>query len=162
VFLHPKSLWQATKAATVLPFKAPCCRVDCLSACTAAILAEETTLSYTGAGSCFCDVWFVLFVLFHDTSCRKTRINSKVAALADACQFSVRTHGDSAYPLLSNTAKGGGYAMSASRICVEWGFGKVCNLWAGIDYDRKMQLYHNAPGLCFVVCLICVDDKRCR
>jgi hypothetical protein len=78
---------------------------------------------------------------------RKTGMNAKVASLASACNFMVRTHGDSAYPLLSHTAKGGGYHLSASRICVEWGFGKICTLWAGIDDDRKLQLYHNSPGL---------------
>jgi hypothetical protein len=69
-----------------------------------------------------------------------------MASLEAACGFRVQTHGDSAYPILSNTAKGGGYQMSKSRICVEWGFGKICTLWSGIDYERKLQIYGNSPG----------------
>ena len=89
----------------------------------------------------------MLSVFYLTNALRKTGINSKVASVAAACQFSVRTHGDSAYAAMSHTAKGGGYMLSKSRICVEWGFGKVTSLWAGIDYDRKMQLYLNCPGL---------------
>ena len=71
-----------------------------------------------------------------------------MASLEAACGFRVSTHGDSAYPVLSNTVKGGGYQLSKSRICVEWGFGKTCTLWAGIDYDRKLQIYGTSPGIC--------------
>jgi hypothetical protein len=70
-----------------------------------------------------------------------------MSSLQAASGLRVQTHGDSAYPVLSNTAKGGGYQLSKSRICVEWGFGKICTLWAGIDYDRKLQLYGNSPGI---------------
>ena len=37
---------------------------------------------------------------------------------------------------MSNTCKGGGLEMSRVRVCVEWGFGKIAALWAGVDYDR--------------------------
>ena len=138
----------------------------CLPACTAAIPAEEMMRSFTGTAFRLLHFIFLAFVC--NLRFRQTRINDKMASLEASVGFRVRTHGDSASPVLSNTAKGGGYQMSKSRICVEWGFGKVCSLWAGIDYDRKMQIYLNAPGLRTLMCLrACVSaraptDDACR
>jgi hypothetical protein len=61
---------------------------------------------------------------------------AQVARLQQAVGFLVKNHTDSAYAVMSNTCKGGGYEMSRVRICVEWGFGKIVALWAGVDYDR--------------------------
>ena len=92
---------------------------------------------------------------------RDTRINAKVAALERACGFPVKTHVDSAYAVASNTAKGGGYRMSKSRECVEWGFGLVCSLWAGIDWDRKLMLYLNKPGSLYLTAGILTNMHVC-
>ena len=56
--------------------------------------------------------------------------------MQQAVGFPVKNHTDSAYAVMSNTCKGGGSEMSRVRICVEWGFGKIVALWAGVDYDR--------------------------
>jgi hypothetical protein len=92
---------------------------------------------------------------------RDTRINAKVAELERICGFPVKTHVDSAYAVASNTVKGGGYQMSRSRECVEWGFGLVCSLWAGIDWDRKLQLYLNRPGSLYLTAGILTNMHVC-
>jgi hypothetical protein len=137
--------------------------VACLPACTAAIPAEEMMRSFSGTAFCLLLLIFLAFVSMHcNLRFRQTRINDKMASLEASVGFRVRTHGDSAYPVLSNTAKGGGYQMSKSRICVEWGFGKVCSLWAGIDYHRKMQIYLNAPGMRALLWLLACARVRAR
>lgn len=69
-------------------------------------------------------------------------------------------YGDGAYPVLRYIKRGvklardpgpddaineaNGRKMSKVRECVEWGFGKIFNLWAFLDFKKNLQM-HSAP-----------------
>ena len=73
------------------------------------------------------------------------------------------TYGDAAYPHLPRWLKRGGrrnqgalqdnqgqqaayMILSRSRITVEWGFGKIVNLWGFIDYKKNNKLFLQPLG----------------
>ena len=70
------------------------------------------------------------------------------------------THGDSAYAVNTNTCKGGGYNLSRTRICVEWGFQKIVSQWAGVDYDRRQQLFATGPGSLYLTAGLIFKSSR--
>jgi hypothetical protein len=88
-------------------------------------------------------------------------MNAKVARLQRACGFRVLTHGDSAYAVNTNTCKGGGYNLSRTRICVEWGFQKIVSKWAGVDYDRRQQLFLTGPGSLYLTAGLLTNIPTC-
>jgi hypothetical protein len=95
------------------------------------------------------------------TLCRQSGLNAKVARLQQVCGFRVMNHGDSAYAVNTNTCKGGGYNMSRTRICVEWGFGKIVSKWAGVDYVKRQQLFLTGPGSNYLTAGLLTNIHTC-
>ena len=95
------------------------------------------------------------------TPCSQSCLNAKVARLQQVCGFRVLTHGDSAYAVNTNLCKGGGYNMSRTRICVEWGFQKIVSLRAGVDYDRRQQLFLTGPGSLYLTAGLLTNIHTC-
>ena len=80
--------------------------------------------------------------------------------------------GDSAYPLsrwLFRMYKGVMTAMqrafnadmSPARVTVEWGFGKIVNLWPFLDYRKKHAVLLTPVGLHFGVANILTNIHTC-
>ena len=53
---------------------------------------------------------------------------------------------------LSNTQKDFNAAMSSVRVCVEWVFGKITNLWPYIDNKKSQNLYKQPLAKQYLVC----------
>jgi len=80
--------------------------------------------------------------------------------------------GDSAYPIsafLWRMYKGVMTAvqqafnkdMSPARVTVEWGFGKIVNLWPFLDYRKKSKVLLSPVGLYFPVANILTNIHTC-
>jgi|TARA_B110001469_G_C9594863_1_gene295334 hypothetical protein len=80
--------------------------------------------------------------------------------------------GDSAYPIsrwLWRMYKGVMNAMqqafnndmSPARVTVEWGFGKITNLWPFLDYRKKHKVLLSPVGLYFPVANILTNMHTC-
>ena len=83
-----------------------------------------------------------------------------------------RLFGDSAYPLsrfLWRMYKGAmpvwqrlfNRDMSPERVSVEWGFGKIVNLWPFLDYRKKHKVLLSPVGLHFAVGNILTNMHTC-
>ena len=80
--------------------------------------------------------------------------------------------GDSAYPIsafLWRMYKGIMTAaqttfnrdMAPARVTVEWGFGKIVNLWPFLDYRKKSQVLLSPVGLYFPVANVLTNMHTC-
>ena len=91
---------------------------------------------------------------------RRSQLHEKLAVLLAIFPVDYLCYGDGAYPLLRYIKRGvkrvrhpgpndainveHGRKMSKVRECVEWGFGKIVNLWAFLDFKKNLQM-HSAP-----------------
>lgn len=52
--------------------------------------------------------------------------------------------------------------MSKLRICVEWGFAKIVNLWAFIGYKRNLKVYLQPVGEYYMVAALLTNAHTCK
>ncbi|QRV82757.1 DDE superfamily endonuclease [Ceratobasidium sp. AG-Ba] len=52
-------------------------------------------------------------------------------------------------------------ALSRCRMCVEWGFGKVFNYFAFLDYDKNMRLYGSPVRRYFILAVFFTNLHTC-
>lgn len=52
-------------------------------------------------------------------------------------------------------------AMSRCRMCVEWGFGKVFNIFAFLDFDKNMRLHLSPVGKYFLIAVFFTNLHTC-
>ena len=51
--------------------------------------------------------------------------------------------------------------MSKVRTCVEWGFGKICQLFAFLDFKKNLKLLLQPIGEYYLVAVILVNCHTC-
>ena len=51
--------------------------------------------------------------------------------------------------------------MSKVRTCVEWGFGKICQLFAFLDFKKNLKLLLQPIGKYYLVAVILVNCHTC-
>jgi hypothetical protein len=49
--------------------------------------------------------------------------------------------------------------MSAVRISVEWGFGRVCSLWAFVDYAAQLKVYKTPIGAVYKLAVLLTNIR---
>ena len=76
----------------------------------------------------------------HTPLVTKSRLNDKLAWLSNASGTVIKAHGDSAYPRRSHLLKHASYRMAQKRICVEWAFGKMQQIFAVTDFEAHLQV----------------------
>jgi nuclease HARBI1 len=88
---------------------------------------------------------------------RRSELHEKLTDVLALFPVDYLCYGDGAYPLLRYIKRGvkrvqnpgpndavnvdNGRKMSKVRECVEWGFGKIVNLWAFLDFEKNLQMY---------------------
>lgn len=103
----------------------------------------------------------------HDSyALTKSRLNAKLAALTRASGEMVKGYGDAAYPRLSNIVKAIGSederrVMNRVRTSVEWGFAKVTQKWAGVNFYAKEKIYLNRPAKKYIVAALLTNIHTC-
>jgi hypothetical protein len=103
----------------------------------------------------------------HDShALTKSRLNAKLAALTRASGVMVKGYGDAAYPRLSNIVKAVGSederrVMNRVRTSVEWGFAKVTQKWAGVNFYAKEKIYLNRPAKKYIVAALMTNIHTC-
>ena len=73
----------------------------------------------------------------------------------------IKALGDSAYPRRTHLLKHPSYRMAQKRIVVEWGFGKMQQLFAVTDFEAHLQVYLNRPARTYLVCAILCNMHTC-
>jgi hypothetical protein len=78
----------------------------------------------------------------------------------------VKGYGDAAYPRLSNIVKAVGSederrVMNRVRTSVEWGFAKVTQKWAGVNFYAKEKIYLNRPAKKYIVAALLTNLHTC-
>jgi len=51
--------------------------------------------------------------------------------------------------------------MAPARVTVEWGFGKIVNLWPFLDYRKKQKVLLSPVGLYFPVANVLTNIHTC-
>jgi hypothetical protein len=81
-------------------------------------------------------------------------------------------YGDSGYPIreylispfrgrLSPEQQSFNSAMSKVRVSVEWGFGKLIQLFAFLDFKKNLKLYKQSVGKAYLVAAILTNAHTC-
>lgn len=70
----------------------------------------------------------------------RSGLNNKLVWLSNASGITIKAHGDSAYPRRSHLLKHSSYRMAQKRICVEWAFGKMQQIFAVTDFEAHLQV----------------------
>ena len=52
-------------------------------------------------------------------------------------------------------------SMSSVRICVEWGFGKIVQMWAFVDFSKRQKLFWSPCAVHFKVATILTNLHTC-
>ena len=98
---------------------------------------------------------------------RRSQLHEKLSAILNQFPIDYLCYGDSAYPLLRYITRGvkgaqnvgpenaqnraNNRKMSKVRECVEWGFGKIVNLWAFLDFKKNLQIHSSPIALYYTV-----------
>ena len=90
-----------------------------------------------------------------------SRLNHKLAWLSENSGITIKALGDSAYPRRTHLLKHPSYRMAQKRIVVEWGFGKMQQLFAVTDFEAHLQVYLNRPARTYLVCAILCNMHTC-
>ena len=51
--------------------------------------------------------------------------------------------------------------MSKMRCCIEWGFGKICQLFAFLDFKKNLKLLLQPIGKYYLVAAILISSHTC-
>lgn len=94
---------------------------------------------------------------------RKSGLNSRLASLQEGYEFQGRVYGDAAYPMLSHVDRGFrganltdaqkayNMALSTVRISVEWQFGVITSIFAGVNFKQNLQLLLSPIGKYYTI-----------
>jgi hypothetical protein len=125
--------------------------------------------------------------LFGPVSCRRhdsyllrrSNLHNRLADVLAQFDIDYLCFGDAAYPLLRYITRGtrrprvpipGAVGLAAAnqrkkmskvRICVEWGFGKIVNLWAFLDFKKNLQLYSQPVATYYSVMAMITNCHTC-
>jgi nuclease HARBI1 len=91
---------------------------------------------------------------------RRSELHDKLSIVLAAFPIDYLCYGDAAYPVQRYIKRGvkrvrnpgeadvvnvaNNLKMSKVRECVEWGFGKIVNMWAFLDFKKNLQI-HSSP-----------------
>ncbi|CAM9415612.1 unnamed protein product, partial [Hapterophycus canaliculatus] len=102
-----------------------------------------------------------------------SRLNDRLAEVQGPDSPQMKVHGDAAYPLLSHVRRGFrgsnltdgenalNQANSKMRICVEWGFGKVVNLFPFCDSRKNQKLFLQPVARCYINACVLTNAHTC-
>jgi hypothetical protein len=101
-------------------------------------------------------------------------LEDKLTALNDHHGSQWHVYGDSAFTLTrvvqtgfresSNPSNSNAlytYLMNSGRIAVEWGFGRVSNLWKYLDYSKQLRMHSSPLGSAYRVATCLTNMKTC-
>ncbi len=103
----------------------------------------------------------------HDSyALTQSRLNAKLACLSLTTGITCKGYGDAAYPRLSHVLKAVGNqeemrVMNRVRTSVEWGFQKVLQKWAGVNFYAKEKIYLNRPAKKYIVAVLLTNMHTC-
>jgi nuclease HARBI1 len=103
----------------------------------------------------------------HDSyALSQSRLNAKLACLSRETGITCKGYGDAAYPVLSHVLKASGSedqrrVMNRVRTSVEWGFNKVLEKWAGVNFYAKEKIYLNRPAKKYIVAVLLTNMHTC-
>ena len=108
---------------------------------------------------------------------RSSRLHDRLSVMLAECPVDYLCYGDSAYPMLRYITRGtkrpkfplvanpvnaaNALKMSKVRECVEWGFGKIVNLWAFLDFKKNLQLYSQPVATYYTVMGFITNCNTC-
>jgi hypothetical protein len=102
----------------------------------------------------------------HFDALSQSRINAKLVCLSRETGITCKGYGDAAYPVLSHVLKASGSedqrrVMNRVRTSVEWGFNKVLETWAGVNFYAKEKLYLNRPAKKYIIAVLLTNMHTC-
>lgn len=104
---------------------------------------------------------------------RVSEFNPRLAAVQDPDGPQMKVYGDAAYPLLSHVRRGFkgsnltdaqrafNQANSKMRISIEWGFGKVVQLFPFCDFRKNQKLFLQPIGKYYINACILTNAHTC-
>ena len=108
---------------------------------------------------------------------RKSTLHDRLTALLSNFPVDYLCYGDSAYPKLRFITRGAkrhkvpnplnivalenSRRMSKVRECVEWGFGKIINLWAFLDFSKNLQMFSSPISTYYTVMAFLTNCHTC-
>lgn len=123
--------------------------------------------------------------LYGPVSCRRhdsyllkrSQLHAKLTQCLSGFPVDYLCYGDAAYPLLRFITRGAkrvqnpnaGNAqeiinarkMSKVRECVEWGFGKIVNMWAFLDFAKNLQMFSSPIATMYTVMAFITNCHTC-
>ena len=108
---------------------------------------------------------------------RRSELHEKLSAVLNVFPIDYLCHGDAAYPVQRYIKRGVKRAripglansvdaqnarkMSRVRECVEWGFGKIVNMWAFLDFKKNLQIYSSPVATYYTVMANLINCHTC-
>lgn len=108
---------------------------------------------------------------------RKSGLHDRLTALLSDFPLNYLCYGGSAYPKLRFITRGAKRAkvpnplnlvalknsrrMSKVRECVEWGFVKIVNLWAFLDFSKNLQMFSSPIASYYTVMAFLTNCHTC-
>ena len=104
---------------------------------------------------------------------RESRILEKMVHMHNADGVAMAVYGDPAYVMrdhiycpfqgayLTEEEKAFNSSMSKARICVEWGFGKVVQEFAFLDFKKNLKLQLQPVGKYYAVGVLLTNAHTC-
>ena len=104
---------------------------------------------------------------------RRSNLHLKLTNILSDFPIDYLCYGDAAYPLLRYITRGvkrryanpqdiiNGEKMSKVRECVEWGFGKIINLWAFLDFSKNLQIFSSPIATMYTVMAFLTNCHTC-
>jgi nuclease HARBI1 len=103
----------------------------------------------------------------------QSQFNVRLASCQLGNKRQYKVYGDAAYAILSHVSRGYrgaaltqeqrtfNMAMSRGRIAVEWGFGKVSQLFAFVNYAADLKLFLQQVGKLYMVAVLLTNAHTC-
>ena len=108
---------------------------------------------------------------------RRSNLHNRLTALLSNFPVDYLCFGDAAYPKLRFITRGekrarvpnaanviaieNGKKVSKVRECVEWGFGKIINLWAFLDFSKNLQMFSSPIATYYSVMAFITNCHTC-
>lgn len=108
---------------------------------------------------------------------RSSDLHNKLIGMLSNFPVDYLCYGDAAYPKLRFITRGAkqarnpnplnaiaienGRKMSIVRECVEWGFGKIINLWAFLDFAKNLQMFSSPIATYYSVMAFITNCHTC-
>ena len=89
-------------------------------------------------------------------------LSNKLNRLQEPNEEPYVIHGDPAYGAqINDDQQEFNSKMSKLRVCVEWGFGKICQLFAFFDFKKNLKILLQPIGKHFLVATLLTNCHTC-